>query len=283
MCWENALPASSSLSTALPAGACDCHIHVYDPAYPLAATATFTPPPASVADYRSKVQQPLGLSRAVVVQPTGYGFDNRCTLAALAQLGSGARGVAVLDASASEEALTQLHAAGIRGVRFMMLPGGVLPWEQLEPVAARIAPLGWHINLQIDGAGFPLHLDRLARLPVPLVVDHNGKFLEPIPPWAPEFRALRALLDRGRCWVKLSAPYETSRVGPPSYSDVGALASALARGHPERCLWASNWPHPNRAPPPRDRDLLDLLRNWAPDTAAFHRILVDNPQQLYGF
>lgn len=270
-----------AVASSLP-GACDCHIHIYDPAYALAATATFTPPPAALRDYR-KVQQALGLSRAVIVQPTGYGFDNRCTLAALAGLGPDGRGVAVLDASVDEETLTQLHAAGIRGVRFMMLAGGVLSWEQLEPVAARIAPLGWHINLQIDGAEFPQHEARLARLPVPLVIDHNGKFLTPPSTSAPEFRSLRALLDRGRCWVKLSAPYETSRNGPPDYADVGVLATALAHGHPERCLWASNWPHPNRVPPPSEADLLDLLRTWAPDAATFHRILVDNPQQLYGF
>ena len=129
----------------------------------------------------------------------------------------------------------------------------------------------------------PASRARLARLPVPLVIDHNGKFLTPPSTSAPEFRSLRALLDRGRCWVKLSAPYETSRNGPPDYADVGVLATALAYGHPERCLWASNWPHPNRVPPPSEADLLDLLRTWAPDAATFHRILVDNPQQLYGF
>ncbi|MHB1199577.1 MAG: amidohydrolase family protein [Polaromonas sp.] len=263
-------------------GACDCHIHIFEPAYPLTATATFTPPPAPLDDYR-KVQQALGLTRAVVVQPTGYEFDNRCTLAALAALGPNGRGVAVVDASASDETLAQLHAAGIRGVRFMMLAGGVLPWDMLEPVAARIAPLGWHIDLQIDGAEFPVHEARLARLPVPLVIDHNGKFLNPPATTAPEFRSLFALLDRGRCWVKLSAPYETSRDGPPAYEDVSALAAALAAGHPERCLWASNWPHPNRVPRPKDADLLELLRDWAPDTSTYRRILVDNPKQLYGF
>jgi D-galactarolactone isomerase len=264
----------------VPPGACDCHVHIYEPDYPLAPTATFTPPPAPVQAYQA-VQKSLGLARVIVVQPTGYGFDNRCTLAALAHLGSSARGVAVVDASVGEDTLAQMHAAGIRGVRFMMLAGGVLPWDRLEPVAARIQPLGWHINLQIDGAEFPQHEERLARLPVPLVIDHNGKFLTPPEISSRAFRSLRALLDRGRSWIKLSAPYETSRTGPPAYADVSALARELAHGYPDRCLWASNWPHPGHAPAPREADLLALLRDWAPDEGAFQRILSDNPRQLY--
>lgn len=274
--------SAATPATAPPAGACDCHIHVFDPAFALASSATFTPEPALVDDYQ-KVQQALGLSRAVVVQPTGYGFDNRCMLAALARLGDSARGVAVVDASVSEASLARMHAAGVRAVRFMMLPGGVVPWQMLEPVAARIQALGWHVNLQLDGAEFPAYAARLARLPVPLVIDHTGKFLRPPVASAPEFMALRALIDRGRCWVKLSAPYETSRIGAPTYADVGALATTLAHAYPQRCLWASNWPHPNRVPRPNDADLLALLRVWAPDEAAVQRILVDNPRQLYGF
>lgn len=262
--------------------ACDCHIHVYDPAFALAPTATFQPPPAPLGDYLA-VQRRLGLTRAVVVQPTGYGFDNRCTLAAVAALDAHGRGVAVADASVSDETLAHWHAVGIRGIRFMMLPGGVLPWDALEPVAARIQPLGWHINLQLDGAQFPLVEARLARLPVPLVVDHTGKFLVPPGVDDPAFRSLRSLLDRGRTWVKLSAPYETSRTGPPGYDDVGVLATTLAHGYPERCLWASNWPHPNRVPPPPEQDLLDLLLRWAPSASTRHRILTANPQHVYGF
>ncbi len=265
-----------------PEGACDCHVHIYEAGYPLAPTATFEPPPAPLAAYQA-VQRALGLTRAVIVQPTGYGFDNRCTLAALHRLGASARAIIVTDASVSDDTLQQWHAAGVRGVRFMMLAGGVLPWAQLEPVAECIRPLGWHINLQIDGADFPALEDRLAKLAVDLVIDHNGKFLSPPTVQDPAFLALRRLLDRGRAWVKLSAPYETSRNGPPGYDDVGALARTLAHAYPQRCLWASNWPHPNRVPAPDDADLLALLDQWAPDRAGAARILVDNPGQLYGF
>lgn len=263
-------------------GACDCHIHVYEPRYALAPTATFVPPPAPVSAYRA-VQQALGLSRAVVVQPTGYGFDNACTLAAMQQFGPVARGVAVVEPGISDADLQRLHAAGMRGVRFMMLPGGLLGWEQLEPMATRIAAWGWHINLQMDGRDFPQRLTRLQALAVPLVIDHIGKFLGPVTPLDPAFLALRRLLDGGRCWVKLSAPYESSRSGAPAYADVGLLAQTLAQDYPERCLWASNWPHPNRVPAPTNPELRELLASWVPGAATLERILVSNPKALYGF
>lgn len=267
----------------LPPGACDCHFHVFDPAYPLASTASAAVPQrATLADYRM-VQAELGLARAVLVQSNAYGFDNRCMLAALAELGTDGRGVVTIPPSVDDATLAQLHAAGVRGVRFMMLNQPLLSWDALLPMAVRIAPLGWHINLQMDGADFPHRLQQLANLPVPLVIDHNGKFLSPPGVEAPEFRALCSLMDTGRSWVKLSAPYETSRTGAPDYADVSLLARTLAHAYPQRCLWASNWPHVGRANPPRDADMLGLLRAWAPDADALRRILVDNPQQLYGF
>jgi len=272
-------------SGVLAADACDCHMHVFDPAWPLAAGATMQAPPAStLQDYRV-VQSALGLSRVVVVQSGAYGFDNRCMLTALATLGDTARGVVTIEPTLDDSRLAQLHAAGVRGVRFMMLNRPLLSWDALEPMAERIAHLGWHINLQLDGAEFPRLQQRLARLSVPLVIDHNGKFMSPPGVDAPEFRALRVLMDSGRCWIKLSAPYETSSTGAPDYADVSVLASTLARAYPQRCLWASNWPHVGRATPPRDADLLALLlRVWVPDDeGSLRRILVDNPCQLYGF
>ena len=220
-------------------GACDCHIHVFEDRYPLAPTATFKPPHAPAADYR-QVQRSLGLARVVVVQPTGYGFDNSCTLEAMKQLGPGARGIAVIRHDVDHAELLRLHEAGIRGVRFMMLPGGVLPWSDLEPMARRIAPLGWNINLQLDGHELATHEAMLTTLPCKLVIDHLGKFLGPVNQDSAGFQALRHLLDRGSSWVKLSAPYESSRSGPPDYDDVRWIPERLATEFPERCLWASN-------------------------------------------
>jgi len=265
-----------------PAGACDCHIHVFEDRFALAPTATFKPPHAPASEYR-KVQAALGLQRTVVVQPTGYGVDNTCTLQAMAELGAAARAIVVIRSDTSEAELRRLHALGVRGVRYMMLAGGALPWDTLEAMAARIEPLGWHIDLQLDGRDLPHYEDRLKRLPGTLVIDHNGKFLEPVPTGHPGFQALLRLLNTGRCWVKLSAPYETSKAGPPRYDDVSVLARALVQAHPERCLWASNWPHPNANPAPSSAAMLDLLLHWTDDDATRRRILADNPAQLYGY
>jgi D-galactarolactone isomerase len=263
-------------------GACDCHFHIYDDQYPLAPTATFKPPHAPVAAYR-KVQQALGLTRAVLVQGTGYGFDNSCLLDAMKQLGSETRGVVIIRPDINDAQLQALHEAGVRGVRYMMLGGGVMPWETLEAMSARIAPLGWNINLQLDGRDLPLHRRMLERLASRLVIDHTAKFLEPVPPGHAAFNVLTDLLDSGRVWVKLSAPYETSRTGPPRYEDVGQLARTLAAKFPQRCLWATNWPHVNQNPAPSDQAMLDLLFDWAPDAATRQAILADNPAELYGF
>ncbi|CAG4916944.1 amidohydrolase family protein [Paraburkholderia saeva] len=271
-------------STSAPryAGACDCHIHVYEDGYPLAPGATFRPAPAPVSAYR-EVQRALGLTHVVVVQPTGYGFDNRCMLSALEQFGSAARGVAMVPPDSADDQLARLHNAGVRGMRYMMLAGGLSTWSGLEADAARIAPLGWNIDLQLDGRDLPRHESTLMRLPGKLVIDHTGKFLEPVQPDSEAFQSLCRVLDRGHCWVKLSAPYETSRAGAPGYDDVALLARTLAARYPERCLWGTNWPHPNAQPRPVDAVLLDWLTRCAGSESTTRKILVDNPRELYGF
>jgi len=261
-------------------GAWDCHIHIYEAGYPLAASATFTPPPAPASAYRETLRA-LGLSHAVVVQPTGYGFDNRCTLAAIAQLGDGARGIAVVPPGVSEAELQRLHEAGIRGVRFMMLPGGVLPWHALADMSARIAPLGWNINLQLNGHTLPQHEAMLARLPSKLVIDHLGKFLLPVTPQSDGFASLCRLLDGPRCWIKLSAPYESSRYGAPDFDDVSWLVRTLSTRFPERGVWASNWPHPNVKMVPDDARMLDWAMRLIGSDKTRRRVLVDNPAGLY--
>ena len=269
----------------MPAGACDCHVHIYEDRFTLSPTATFNPPHAPVSAYR-EVQHALGLERVVLVQPTGYGFDNTCLLESLDAFGSSsARGVVVVPADVSDAELQRLHDRGVRGIRFMLLAGagGLLPWDALEPMAARIAPLGWHIDLQLDGREMPQYQSLIDRLPGKVVIDHIGKFIEPVPVKDPAFKALQSVLDHDERWVKLAAPYETSKVGPPQYDDVSMLAEALVASHPDRCLWASNWPHPNRNPRPDDADLLALLTRWAPDQRVREHILVRNPVAVYGF
>ena len=269
----------------VPAGACDTHIHVYGPpeVYPLAPTAQSVPPLAVVQDYRA-VQQRLGLTRVVVVQPSGYGFDNRCTLDAIKEFGPDARGVVVVDPKVTDEELQRLTTAGVRGVRFFMFPGGVLPWEVLDEISAKVKAFGWHVQLQLDGRELPLHIDQLRRLPTKLVIDHTGKFIEPVPTGDPAFNLLLELVDGGNCWVKLAAPYETSKIGPPLYDDVGQLAKVLVKASPQRMLWASNWPHPSALDNlPDNAELLDLLLHWVDSDRDRKHILVDNPAELYGF
>ena len=150
-------------------------------------------------------------------------------------------------------------------------------------MAARVEPFGWHVQLQMDGRDLAERESVLRRLPCELVIDHNGKFLEPVATTHPGFQTLLRLLEAGRCWVKMSAPYETSKVGPPRYEDVGVLARSLAAAAPDRMLWATNWPHPGQTSRPDEKALLDVLSDWAPDAATRRKILCDNPATLYGF
>jgi D-galactarolactone isomerase len=233
--------------TKLPSGACDCHVHVYGEltTYPASQPSSAGPIPEATADAYRALQARLGLERVVVVQPSAYGFDNRCTLDAVRALGPTARSIVVLRPETGEDELAALAARGARGVRFHMLADALMHWEELEPMAARVAPFGWHVQLQMDGRSLPEREVALKRLPCPLVIDHNGKFLEPVGLRHPGFVSLCRLLDTGRVWVKTSACYETSKDGAPRYGDVARLARTLIRKFPERVVWGTNWPHPS--------------------------------------
>jgi D-galactarolactone isomerase len=266
-----------------PPGTWDTHMHIYDQRYPKAPTAKILHGDALVPEYE-QIRKRLGIERTVVVQPTAYGTDNRCTLEAMELLGPGSRGIAVVDESVTDAELERLTKLGIRGIRYFMLPGGALSWESLHKMAGRVGNFGWHVQLQLDGRDLPEREATLRQLKGTLVIDHVGKFLEPVPVDHPAFAILRRLVDNGRTWVKLSAPYEVSKSGPPLFDDVGALAKILAKQAPERMVWATNWPHPMKhgADKPDDAMLLDMLLDWVPDEAARRKVLVDNPAKLYG-
>jgi D-galactarolactone isomerase len=265
-----------------PKGACDTHMHFYNATFPSAPTALMTPPDAWVNEYRS-LQKRLNLERVVIIQPTTYGTDNSCQLAAMKALGENARGVMVVNTSTSDAELERLTRLGVRGARFHMLPGGAVPWDILEEVASRVHNFGWHIQLQMNGREFPEREAMLKRLPGTLVVDHVGRFMGPVPTDDPAFKVLLRFLETGRCWVKLSAPYESSVSGAPDWADIAPEARALAKAAPGRMLWASNWPHPGQKNRPDEADLLDLLLDWVDDETVRNRILTDNPAELYGF
>jgi D-galactarolactone isomerase len=265
-----------------PPGTCDTHMHFYDARFPTAPTALSTQPDATPSDYR-KLQAKLGLQRVVVVQPTAYGADNRCTMEGVAAIGANARAVVVVERDAPDAELKRLAAAGARGLRFFRLGGAYYDWPDLERMAKRAADHGWHLQLQLDGTTLDQYEARLLKLPCDLVIDHVGRFHQDVGLDHPGMKTLLKLMGTGRCWVKLSAPYENKTAGPPRYQDVGVRARALVKAKPESCVWASNWPHPNHSPKPDDAMLLDLLLDWADDDTTRRRILVDNPARLYGF
>jgi len=269
----------------MPPGACDCHMHFYsggDRAAP-AGVGGFALPSADVASYEAILER-MGVDRFVAVQSIVYGTDNSVMEDAAARFGGNVRMVAVLPKdSGLGERVEDLDARGGRGLRAYMLAGGIYGWSDLPELARILEPLGWHLQLQIDGCMLPQVAAMIAALPCDVVIDHIGKFLAPVGIADPPWQALLRLLDGGRTWVKLSAPYESSRDGPPHYEDVSALARDLVRRVPDRLVWASNFPHPGQDHPPTAQALIELLAEWCPDPDTRVRILRDNPAQLYRF
>ena len=283
-----AVPNSSGTEAAklkAPALACDSHHHIYD--------VTRFPPPqpgaepnARVEEYRS-LQRRIGTTRDVVVTPRPYATDNRVTLDAIAQLGPNARGVAVIHPTITDAELNALARGGIRGIRFSLSTnptmGAVTSLDMIEPLSKRIAALGWHVQINMDADQIAAAEDLWNRIPSPIVFDHMGHIPQPVGVSHPAFQIIRRLVDKGRTWVKLSVTYDNTKDGPPTYADVTKVAQAYVQSAPERMLWGSNWPHPNEPKKPDDAVLFDLLAQWAPKEAIRHRILVENPEALYGF
>lgn len=264
-----------------PAPACDCHVHIFGPAarYPLDAARKYTPTPATLEDYLA-VAAALGTGRVVLVQPSVYGTDNSCQRDALRELGDRARGVAVIDEGTTDAEILELDAAGFVGARLNLTRAANL--DSLEALARRATERGWHLQLHLPGAALAEIADRLLQLPTEFVIDHFGRIDPRGGLRQPAFLALARLVDSGRCWVKLSAPYRIDLDGPP-WRQVAPFARELVRRNPERMVWGTDWPHPDVAAVPPDPALLDVLEDWVPQDGARQRILVDNPAKLYGF
>ncbi len=267
-----------------PANACDCHHHVYNARFPVDPKATLRPADALVDDYRA-LQKRIGTTRNVLVQPSTYGTDNRCHLEALAAFGPTARMVAVVDDTVSTEELKRMHGLGVRGIRFNLAQAGATTPEMMEPLSKRINDLGWHIQINAPPAKIMEVMPILERVSSPIVFDHLAHIPQPEGVNHPLFAKVRALMDKGRTWVKLSGAYADTKVGPPTYADTSAVARAYATAAPERCVWGSDWPHPteHQKQLPDDAVLFDLLSDWVPDEKTRHRVLVENPATLYDF
>jgi len=274
--------------TALPAGACDSHMHVFDPRFEFAPGAQPVPP-ASVAQY-VEVQKRLGTTRTVVVAPSSYGLDNRCTLAGLADLralGQQARAVVTLAPGVSDAELAALHAVGARGVRFNLARGGGTPLDEIVATARRVAPLGWHVQMMVTPEQLVQHETGLAGLDAPLVIDHMARIPQDGGVASAAYRVLRRLLDAGNTWVKLSLASSARLLGTPGEEVLHTLGRALVSAATGRLLWGSDWPHVlstlDGSPQPPDEDMLAVLLHWAPSQAQQRSILCDVPAELYGF
>jgi predicted TIM-barrel fold metal-dependent hydrolase len=249
----------------------------------------YTPPDATMESYQHLLAT-LGVERAVLVQPSVYGEDNTAMLAALAGAGPGFRAVAVVAPAISEREVAALHDAGVRGLRLNLVDRregkNIVPRESVRALAERIAPFGWHLEFLVnldEAEGFAEAVEALG---VPIVLGHLGypRAVAQGFPDIPGFKRMLGLLDRGRCWIKLTGPYRISAAPDLPYEDVDSLAAQLVAHAPERLLWGSDWPHVMmKKPMPNDGPLCDLLPRWIPDPATRKRILVDNPAVLYGF
>ena len=289
-------PAADQISFRGPPGTCDCHMHVFgDPVrYPYSAARRNSPPADPLEkfldDYLSLARS-LGIERMVFVQPSTYGRDNACMVDAMQVLGSNVRGIVDIDESTSEAELERLNRAGVRGVRINAGPPNrpadpalmakVVP--QLTRMDAICAEIGWQLDLLGPYWLYEEMLDALQALKSNFTIAHFGMWRGQSGAESPGFRRFLDFLKQGerRCWVKLTAPY---RIGsPPLYEDAVPIARALINAAPDRVIWGSDYPFLSHADRVNAVGLFNLIPTWAPDAATRKQLLVDNPQQLFGF
>jgi len=273
-----------------PPGACDAHCHIFGPAakFPYAPERRYTPPDSPKQKLRA-LHEHLGIARAVLVQASCHGADNRAMLDAIAwsrkfESGGAWRGVAMVGDKPTERELEALHAGGVRGVRFNFVRhlGGAPNAKALARTLAMMEPLGWHVILHFDAEDIESHAELFRRVRVPFVIDHMGRVgaahgLDQRP-----FRMLLDLMKNPLAWVKLSGPERVSAAGKP-FHDATPFAAALVESAPERVLWGTDFPHPNVKTMPNDGELVDFFAKTVPDEKLRKWILVDNPARLYGW
>jgi len=269
-----------------PADATDAHCHVFGPAarFPFSINRSYTPPDSGIEDFE-RLQERLGLSRAVFVQASCHGTDNAAMVDALRRGNGRYAGVAMIDESFTDSDIAALHAAGVRGTRFNFVKhlGGAPDLDVFWRLVDRVQPHGWHIVLHFDAKELPEYAELLDRMPCPFVIDHMARVPTADGIEQQPFQTLLDLMRDERAWVKISGAERLTADGPPPYNDVVPFAQALVTAAPGRVLWGTDWPHPNVRHMPDDGDLVDFLVDLIPDEATRRRVLVDNPAMLYDF
>ena len=274
----------------LPAGACDTHCHVFGPAarFPYAEPRSYTPDDAPLSAYLAMLDG-LGFDRGVLVQPSAYGRDNAAMIDALQREPARLRGVGVGGEELTPAILKQWHDVGVRGLRANEFRRDGKPYYQngvglkdIEPFYATLADLGWHVQLWVDCRDLPDMSAQLARVPVPVVVDHMGRLEHHHGTHNPGFQALLRGVGEGGLWAKLSGTYRLGAT-PPDYREARPFHDALVAANPANLVWGTDWPHPRpEGPVPDAMRLRDVFLAWTtkPQQQA---ILVDNAARLYGF
>ncbi|WP_086847975.1 amidohydrolase family protein [Amycolatopsis kentuckyensis] len=290
--WLDWCAAPSTPDFRLPPGTVDAHCHVFGPQaeFPFAPERKYTPCDAG-KDRLFALRDHLGVSRTVIVQATCHGADNSAMVDAVRASGGRARGVATVRPGVGAAELRELHAAGVRGVRFNFVKRLVdaSPREDLSAIAKKIAPLGWHIVLYFEAADLPELEPFFGSLPTPLVIDHLGRPDVTKPVDGPEFRRFLDFAGSHDVWVKVSCPERLTVTGPPAldgerhaYTDVVPFARRVVERFPDRVLWGTDWPHPNLTHHmPDDGLLVDHVPHLADTPEARRKLLVDNPMRLY--
>ncbi len=279
-------PDTRTPELAVPPLACDAHCHVFGPAhrFPYHPDRPYTPPDASVEDFR-RLQSSLGFERAVIVQATCHGTDNAAMLDAVAFSDGRYRGVAMVDDGFSENDFCDLHDGGVRGVRMSVARhlAGPPDFTRVARTADMIRPMGWHLVLYLEAEDVVENAAELLALRVPIVIDHMARVKPQQGIGQEAFRLLLGFVRDDGFWVKVTGAERLSASGAP-FHDLVPFAQALIDAAPDRILWGTDWPHPNiEGVMPNDGDLVDLLARYAPDPETRRRILVDNPARLYGF
>lgn len=282
-------PAPTRATFDLPAGAVDSHAHIFgtEDAYPYSPARGYTPPEATLASYLDLHEALGGIDRAVLTQPSVYGTDNGCMLDAVEAMGGTFRAVAAVDENVTDTELETLHARGVRGARVNIVDKGGMPFDGIGAVrrfTERIADLGWHLEVLIHVHEFEDLRATMNGMAVDVSFGHLGYMKTDNGIDHPGFQEFLDLLRDGNCWVKLTGSYRITVRERTPYDDIDPYAEALVAANPDRVVWGTDWPHPAvKGVMPNDGALLDRLAAWAPDEAIRRKILVDNPEALYGF